>query len=168
MTDGSKYVVVCDCTGENKIIAYIDDRRSDDGLVKVQPAAPAWGAINILNPEGPLPIEQQLALAESDLSERNVTETFWPSGKTSWAIRCTSAACVKQAEISQERLWALADLLGATLVELDNGNPPVLVPDPGEPQVSIDLDGTATRAERHKRHVIPLSLLCLIVTRFNV
>jgi hypothetical protein len=141
-----KYVVVCD----NNPLAYVDDNRSAGGGLSI--SAPPGGASQIVigyrHREGfSRPTHDAVA---GTWGESTLSRTVWAddgdyadTGRTQWTVRC--GGCGYQAEINQDNLASLADLLAAALVELDKANPPIL-----------------------GRHVIPLRTLCLMVTRFNL
>jgi hypothetical protein len=108
MAEPIKYVIVCGCTGENKLVAYLEDSRPAGGL-SVEAAAPSGHMINIVGGGGLIPAEDLLAGAQKDLSEQNVTETLWPTGNVSWAIRCED--CGEQVQLSDKKLVSIADRL---------------------------------------------------------
>jgi hypothetical protein len=138
-----KYVIVC-CRSD---LAYVDDDRPAELSISA-PQGASQIVIGYQQREGFLrPTHGSVAGTWGDAT---LSRTVWAddgdysdTGRTQWTIRCDG--CRKQAEINQENLSSLADLLAAALAGLDKANPPAL-----------------------GRHVIPLGLLCLMVTRFNV
>ncbi len=78
--------------------------------------------------------------------ERSVTETVWQDGHSTWAIRCT--ACGQQVQLADKKLVDIAGEFASTADAWP------LVPSLGE-------------GEDAHRHMIPLGVLCHMVTGFT-
>ena len=151
MTEAIKYLVVCSCTGKIEPVAYLDDDRPIGGALRVD--APV-GQMIVIAPElggGEEPRDQPDEYTAM-FTKTNVTRTHWNrwgDPHVTWVIRCGD--CSTQAQMSQVTYGLVADQLAAQLGMV--ANLPV-------PTVS---DPSATE----QRHVIPLGVLCRMVTREN-
>jgi hypothetical protein len=118
MTEAIKYVVVCDCGGALKPIAYIDDNRPVNGALRVDARV---GQMIVIAPElsgGEEPRDSPDAWAAM-FTEHNVTRVHWNrwgDDHITWVIRCGD--CSKQAQMEHGKFEALADGLAAGRGEL--------------------------------------------------
>ncbi|WP_375488020.1 hypothetical protein [uncultured Mycobacterium sp.] len=139
-----KYIVVCNCGGEAKAVAFIDDRRPVGGSLSVRGIGEEDTAALFTVADGRHHGKHYRQAAKS-WAEHAVTETTWADGHSTWIVRCV--ACPQQAQLSDPKnLVPIADQLAARIDEWP------LVPSPGESQ---------------PRRMIPLGVLCRMVAHFK-
>ena len=159
----SRYLVVCEKFG-NRPLAYIDDDRGTGEWVKVTAAPGSTSQIVIDDHDDP-------DRAKWLLPDAVVSETFSTTGRTTWTIRCdTCDGRPTHADLSSEVLHGIVDDLAAAsgvleVLCLDDPDDvdvtPVHVSAPG-----CD-DAAVVHASYRARHVIPLGVLCLRLSRFR-
>ena len=153
-----RYLVVCACANEIKEIAHLDDDRQFGGPVLLRARK---GQMMVIAPGtfqtepgklAPEPREDPDSWT-ARFTEHNVTETHWNrwgEPRITWSVRCME--CGQHAQMSEATLESMADKLAMKRHEF------------GAVPVSSTVESLSISEDRH---VVPLGVLCLMVTQLN-
>jgi hypothetical protein len=139
LTGVIKYVVVC--CDDDIPLAYLDDDRLIGGPVIVKPAMreQATPATDLETPNPPYKFASKPGTHVS--ADRYVSETLWRDGHISWTVRCSRGRCRLQAQMTESNCVEVADKLA-----------------------TADLDKWPWGSQHH-RYVVPLGVVCRIVSQ---